>query len=126
MDPDAQAELFRQLEPKPVDAEEDTGSMAQFMLDASQKVEPRGEDGKAEMMDTDEAQTGADFAAELAQKYEAQQKDREAGSGIAEKIAQSGTWFQNGSTPPAQSDGAPDDRQATQTDVATEANALDD
>lgn len=38
--------------------------------------------------------TGADFAAQLSQKYEAQQKQREAGMGVAEKIA-TNYWFQN-------------------------------
>lgn len=36
LDDEAQAQLLKEMEPKPVNAEEDTGSMAQFMLDVSQ------------------------------------------------------------------------------------------
>lgn len=37
LDDEAQAQFLKQMEPKPVNAEEDTGSMAQFMLDVGQQ-----------------------------------------------------------------------------------------
>lgn len=35
LDDEAQAAFLKQMEPKPVNAEEDNGSMAQFMVDVS-------------------------------------------------------------------------------------------
>lgn len=37
LDDDAQAALLKELEPKPVDAEEDTGAVAMFMQDVSKQ-----------------------------------------------------------------------------------------
>lgn len=80
LDDEAQAKFLQQMEPKPVNAEEDTGGMAQFMLDVSQQSQSlEGTEQKEEIVEQpvqaeadDTPQTGADFAAELAQKYEAQ------------------------------------------------------
>lgn len=73
LDDEAQAKFLQAMEPKPVNAEEDTGGMAQFMLDVGKQsqslegsekheeevlVEPQPQD--------DTPETGADFAAELA------------------------------------------------------------
>lgn len=72
LDDEAQAKFLQAMEPKPVNAEEDTGSMAQFMLDVGKQSQSlEGNDKQEEVLvepqpQDDIPETGADFAAELA------------------------------------------------------------
>ena len=73
--------------------------MVQFMQDVSKKSQTLeankdSEQSKAQA-EEEQPETGADFAAELAQKYEAQQKEREAGKKVAESIMNN-DWYKNG------------------------------
>ncbi len=59
---------LKSLEPKPINDEEDTGSMAQFMLDVNSRASLIEDDQKIQSNDIQSniEQSGADFAAQFA------------------------------------------------------------